>query len=452
MKYASNGGYIVTVVGANDLPHGVFAADGSFRVTTDLGSGVYAPNGSIRIGNEGSSAYTPRGAWNGTLSGDTFTPISQGGGYAKLRAAIAAWKVAQAAVRVEYGGRTTFAQSSSVSGNGIRTYVGTRVAEGVRQNGYIRSIVYDVNSISGLNNWKFKLFRLDSGGTNYVQVAETEAFTPPGTGIQTFVPAQPLGPCLPGDRVGLYLFGSLNAINVSADTGEGAQYATGDLTTVSASASLLSGYSLNIRYEGTPPFLIGTGDSIMEGHNQPPQWHSHYHTGPAGRMDASPLWQMCNLIPELEAQNYGQGSQTWAGTALKASAIAAQKPSVVHFHCGVNDIAAGRTWAAIEADMNTARAWLPGTKLLIDEVLPWNAGDDTKAAALRALNANYASWCAANGAYLVPCHDAMGKIRASTGLLDDIISAYNYDNVHLSVPAGVAALASLMCAGVNAAL
>jgi lysophospholipase L1-like esterase len=377
--------------------------------------------------------------------------LTKGSKYAKLRAAVSAWRQSQAAVRVDYGGRTTFAQSGAVSGNNIRTYVGTRILEGIRQNGYIRSIVYDVAWISGVNNWKFKLFR--PSGTDYVQVAETEAFTPPGTGIQTFVPAAPLGPCLPGDRVGLYLYGSLNQLNVSTQAGEGARYATGDLTTVSSTEALLSGYSLNIRFEGVPPFLIGTGDSIMEGHNQPPQWHTHYHNGPAGRMDASPLWQLCNLIPDLEAQNYGQGSQTWAGTALKVAAIAAQMPWGVIVHCGVNDVSAGRSWAAIQADMDTFRAGLPdGTKLYINEVLPWTAGADAKAADLRALNANYASWCAANGATLVPCHDAMGQLRSSTGHLDDLLAAYNYDGVHLSVPSGVSALAALMAAGISAGI
>lgn len=74
MKY-SGSGFLVTLVGQNDLPHGLFAADGSTRVTEDAGLGLYAPNGSLRIGSSGFSAYTPSGALNGTLSDDVFTPI-----------------------------------------------------------------------------------------------------------------------------------------------------------------------------------------------------------------------------------------------------------------------------------------------------------------------------------------------------------------------------------------
>lgn len=73
MKYQSEG-YLVTVVSENDLPHGLYAADGSTRVTEDPGQGLYAPNGSIRIGDSGNSIYTPDGAWNGTLVVDVFYP------------------------------------------------------------------------------------------------------------------------------------------------------------------------------------------------------------------------------------------------------------------------------------------------------------------------------------------------------------------------------------------
>lgn len=74
MKYAPNGSILITIVAENDLPHGLFAADGSLRVTQDPGQGLYAPNGSIRIGSSGLGAYTPSGALNGTVSGSTFIP------------------------------------------------------------------------------------------------------------------------------------------------------------------------------------------------------------------------------------------------------------------------------------------------------------------------------------------------------------------------------------------
>jgi lysophospholipase L1-like esterase len=70
-------------------------------------------------------------------------------------------------------------------------------------------------------------------------------------------------------------------------------------------------------------------------------------------------------------------------------------------------------------------------RLFISEIAPYTAGNDTMAANIRAFNSNYATWCANNGAVLVPIHDALGKVRASTGQLDDL----NYDagdGTHLS--------------------
>lgn len=70
--YDASGAYRVTVVGQNDLPIGVYAPDGSLRVTQDAGRGLYAPNGSIRIGSSGKTFLTPAGALNGVLSGSLF--------------------------------------------------------------------------------------------------------------------------------------------------------------------------------------------------------------------------------------------------------------------------------------------------------------------------------------------------------------------------------------------
>jgi hypothetical protein len=76
--YSADGGFNVTVVGENDLPIGLYAANGSFRVTEDAGPGLYAPNGAWRIGSSGEGAYTPSGALNGDLIGTIF--YLKGGG------------------------------------------------------------------------------------------------------------------------------------------------------------------------------------------------------------------------------------------------------------------------------------------------------------------------------------------------------------------------------------
>ena len=361
-----------------------------------------------------------------------------------LTDAIAAWNTSQSAVRVSYGGNERVwphaGGVSGVAGTG-RTFLAGTVNQGIRQHGYIRAISYEC-SVTG-TPWKFKLLR--PSGTAYSVVAETETFSP-SSGVQTFIPVQPLGPCLPGDRIGLFISGSLGTIYA---TGSGlTYYLPGDLSSIDTESASAVSFDMNIQCFGTPPLLIGAGDSIMEGHNSASQWHSFLHTGPAGNPAAEILHGMRDLVPSLEYQNYGQGSTTWANVATRAPAIAAQKPRAVIVHCGINDVVAPRTWAAISADMDTFLAGLPaGTALFIKQVLPRSDGSDGNAAAIRALNANYETWCEANGAYLVRTHDAMGQIRSSTGLLDDLISAYNYDNTHLTVPAGVGALAQIMVLG-----
>jgi len=392
------------------------------------------------------------------MAGAQPAALSQGvgGRYQDLAAAIARWNADQAATRVIYGGRTTFTQSTNLNGGtgSGRTLVGGYVTEGMLQDGYIRTIDAEVSQVGTANGWKFKLFRPDGSG-NYNMVAETETFTPAGTGTRTFTPATPLGPCQPGDRVGLWIIGTNGGsttraqVFISSDAASSCYYSDGDLSTLTA-PTLVDDFSLNIRFNGIPPFLIGTGDSRMEGHNSATPWHGWRHTGPTGTPAAEVLNQMRALVPTLEYQNYGRGSEKWDQLAAAASAIAAKAPYAVLVQCGVNDVSTGRAWVDIEANMDTFLAAMPaGTRLFIDEVLPWTNGNDTQAAAVRDLNTNYAAWCAANGAILVSSHDQMGKTRVSTGELDDLKTEYDYDGLHLSL-AGVDAWAGLLTAAMEA--
>lgn len=75
--YNPDGSWKVTVVGQNDAPHSLHAADGSYRVTQNAGLGLYAPNGAFRIGSSGTGYYTPAGAINGVLVGTSFYPRSR---------------------------------------------------------------------------------------------------------------------------------------------------------------------------------------------------------------------------------------------------------------------------------------------------------------------------------------------------------------------------------------
>lgn len=372
------------------------------------------------------------------------------GGYQNLTAAITAWQASEAAVRVPYGGQpgAGFLDSANLGGasGAGRTFMGGTVTQGIRQDGYVRSIRYKCRS-SGTNGFKFLHFRPSGTSGDGTVISETEKFTPV-LGDNTFVPASPLGPFIPGDRIGIWMSSAVT-IWATAAAGASCYFSAGDVSVLS-SPTLVSGFNLNIEYLGVPPLLVGAGDSIMEGHNSASPWHTQYDGGPSGNLQASLLQQMRNLVPTLETQNFGASGGRWDNTVTKVAAIDAQESWGVIVHCGVNDVAASRSWASIEPEMDAFKAGLThGQRLFIDQVLPWTAGSDAQADAIRALNTNYAAWCAANDATLILCHDPMAQIRLSTGQLDDLKTAYDYDGVHLTVPDGVAAQGQIMTQGVN---
>ena len=220
-----------------------------------------------------------------------------------------------------------------------------------------------------------------------------------------------------------------------------------DSDTDSSVITALRGYTVISAFGEDTPFLAVTGDSIAEGHNE--GYYDGFYGGPSGDIDAEIMHRLVasaavDCSTDLSYINRADGSRTWAWVLSTGApaAISSGAPAIL-VHCGVNDIGNGRTWAAVESDMNAVKALLqPGQTLFIDEVLPWTAGNDTYAAIIRTFNQNYSAWCAANGAMLVKCHDRMGQLRATTGQLDDLRPEYNYDNLHLS-KIGVNAMAEI---------
>lgn len=200
------------------------------------------------------------------------------------------------------------------------------------------------------------------------------------------------------------------------------------------------------------PDLAVTGDSIVEGHNTDVSSHGHFHSGfpVGGNPDAEPGHVAAELLG-ITYENHALGSQGWewvVSTGLPA-AIASEAP-VIWTHCGVNDIAASGSWADIEPQLDAARLLVPAeTRWIISEILPWRSSDavlaDTYSAEAREVNAELATWCAANDAELLELRAAMGTRRASTGFDDDLRPEFEKgggDRLHLS-EAGVAELGRL---------
>jgi hypothetical protein len=124
----------------------------------------------------------------------------------------------------------------------------------------------------------------------------------------------------------------------------------------------------------------------------------------------------------------GNTTYHWTATNGILQCIASNAPTII-VHDGVNDNNTGRTWANILADLNDIRASVSNHQdLFFDEILPWPNGTDSQNATNRAWNTNLAVWCATNNAHLISSHDLMGKLRVSTGQLDDLLLAN--DGVH----------------------
>jgi hypothetical protein len=314
-----------------------------------------------------------------------------------------------------------------------------------RQAGMVKRVKLRANNQTA-TPWKFKVFRYN--GTSFDLLSDQVLAVPiEGTlNNYTLDLATPVTVQI-GDVPGLYI---PNNGFLGTDTNQTPiRYTAGDVTGTDAFATTTS-RTCQIELFMAPPFLAVTGDSIPEGHNAGNSNHGGLHDG-AGTVVipwAVPASEIMAQLRErlrgvLAYQNLALGSQTFAWVASTGiGKCHAVKAHTVLVHCGVNDVSAGRSWAQVEADLNTIRAALTTERLLVDEILPWTAGTDLQAATVRTWNASLLTWCAGNGATLVRCHDEMGKVRVSTGELDDLKTAYNQDGVHLSA-VGVDALAGI---------
>jgi len=157
---------------------------------------------------------------------------------------------------------------------------------------------------------------------------------------------------------------------------------------------------------------------------------------PGGNPLSEIMAQVKVRIPLLQYQNHALSTNTYAwGLSTGVPASLAVHPKYVIVGFGLNDIDQNRTWSQVESDLNAIKALFDASiseNLLISEIQPRTYFDDAKSAIVRAWNVNLADWCTANDATLIICHDALGQIRPSTGEIDDLLSAYNQDQTHLT--------------------
>lgn len=303
---------------------------------------------------------------------------------------------------------------------------------------------------------KVKLFRRN--GSAWDLVSE-QAFVPENLSpLESHIVLSTPWVAQRGDVLGLFLgqnaeisVGDYGVFDTPFDTGD----ATGTGNTFGSSIT----QDMHMAAYGDSPFAVFTGDSIFGGHTD---WRTPFDTYAVGAITQAPggdsdfdVSQVVGTSLGFEAANFSRGSQTFAwGVSTGVPLSLQMNPHTLVLGFGVNDVAGGRTWAAVEADLDSIRtlADTAGTpNLMVCEILPWTNGDDTDAGTIRTWNANLATWCAANDAVLIEAHDALGQTRGSTGELDDLNSSYDKDGVHLTA-AGVAAYGAVIAAAVTAAV
>lgn len=349
----------------------------------------------------------------------------------------------------------SFAANSNVaggtSGGTGRTFLMADIfTDRFRFRGTLSQVKASINAIGTTHKTiKFKVFR--KNGSNFDFVGQSEVITLASTGTVTFDLATPITGCLEGDFLGIWVDGDAStpsAINVkTASAAVGMRWLAGDISTTNAfTTNTIANFDMDIDGLVLEPDFVYGGDSIMAGHNQG-VWDTWVEaTGPAGSIGAQIPYQIygSQRIPHIYS-NCAHGSYKWADVvSASLTLMTALNASAWIIHCGVNDVSAGTTWASVKSSMDSVKAALPaGVMLYIDEILPWTAGSDANAVTIRTWNPLYSQWCADNGAVLIPCHDAMGQIRVSTGFLDDLSTSYNLDGIHLST-AGVTAITPLI--------
>lgn len=378
-------------------------------------------------------------------------------GGSSLAERIETWRASAEAVTLAGFAHASFADDNNFNAGGSATGI-TVVFRGLavqtwqtRQYGYIDGFWAYVKVIGDPLNVKIKSFYPNLSTNQYDMIAESELLTFPGTGLQYLALASPLliePGCVPGIWLGPGA-ASINrpALSIKTSAAPDTQYALSDVTTSNAFAAS-GNFIPDLEFVGAPPYVAVTGDSIMSGQVVYSSFYDAGVPGPRTAYTSEPANALRTVIGGdlLDYQNHANAGEnmSWVASTGAVSAVASGAKNII-VHCGINDIQQAREWSAVEADLDTIAALIgAGQTLLIDEILPDTNFTDGQSATTREWNGYLATWCAANGARLIRCHDAMGQLRISTGQLDDLTTEYDKgDGVHLS-PAGVTALATVI--------
>jgi hypothetical protein len=340
----------------------------------------------------------------------------------------------------------------------------------IRQVCTVKKVKVRVYDFSAGAVWNFKIFRYNRISGLYDCVF-SEGFTPTTNDAFFDLTLQTPFDAQIGDVPGLYLPATdynrvyvMNDISKASTTGKYVSDLNVGVGESNAFATAIPNqHGLSLGCYSNRPYAAYLADSLYDGGNGATLaerfWSDQPAVGvytepggfPGNILNCTPHMISTHLPANFRYQNFAKGGSTFADIVVTNQQLARAvfcQPKLVHIHCGVNDIQTDRTWAQIEANLNTIRTAFPaGTEFILDEILPYDC-TDVRAANLRAMNAHFADYCTANGWKLVLCHDEMAIVRGSTGELDNLAVAYRLDptlvsdSVHLNT-VGVAKLAEI---------
>lgn len=322
-----------------------------------------------------------------------------------------------------------------------------------RQSCVLTSIKVGIKTNPG-GTFKFKIFRWNAGTSKFDPIAE-QAFTVSGTGTKT-VTLNPTISVTKGDVPGIYSpAGHQVSYGATGSAFPKWRYENGDIT----AANALAGEGNNEIYlecDGERPYVVMLGDSMVSYNGGAANYYRTIYDGatpvtlPTGNVAGEiasyfgvtgMLWQSLNKNGGITQYI----AQTTDGIIAHMDEAVATNPRYICIHVGTNDITDGRVFANLEAYFNTILGKLQaGQTLIVTDIAPRTAFNDAQSAAARATNTALAAWCAANGVRFVDTYNTLGKLRVSTGLLDDLADAYSFDGTHLSVTGGVQKMADLI--------
>lgn len=316
----------------------------------------------------------------------------------------------------------------------------------IRQNGYVTGI--GINISASTNQIQPRLYRYYSSDGLYHLVSSGNWLTNATSGSNYYTMVNPLGPCIEGDYVGIYMKTNTAGVNplvytkIIAGSGLGQLIASGDVATSSSFPNIASNSVMQIKVYMNPPVYSTVGDSILAGWYGYRTWidTTFQFSGNPTNQVSFQLWNLYGIGGY--GKNYSRGSQLWDyGSVTALGEILRDKPLKIIAGFGINDIINFRSWSDVQTNLTSIRSQYGTTnQLYITEIPPW-ACSDAQALTVRQWNTNIAVWCLTNSAICIKSHDTLASTRASTGQLDNLNPTYDGgDGIHLNA-AGINAYA-----------